>query len=133
MLEHTADAGIVAHGPTLAETFAAAAEGMYALMIDPATVKETAQREVAVSAPNRERLLVTWLLELLFITQTEGLLFSRFDVDLDDDASLRARVWGEPLDPARHDPGVEVKAVTRHQLEVAEESGGYRARVIFDI
>ena len=133
VLEHTADAGVVAHGRTLGETFAAAAEGMYALMVNPRTVGESVEREVALSAPDRERLLVAWLLELLFLTQTEGLVFRRFDVTLDGESALRARVWGEPLDPNRHEAGTEVKAVTRHQLEVAEEDGGYRARVIFDI
>lgn len=133
ILEHTADAGVVAHGRTLAEAFAAAAEGMYALMVNPATVGASEERELAVSAPDRERLLVAWLLELLFLTQTERLVFGRFQVTLDGETALRARAWGEPFDADRHEPGVEVKAVTRHQLEVAEEDGGYRARVIFDV
>ena len=33
-LEHTSEAGVIAHGATLAEAFANAAEGMYDLMLD---------------------------------------------------------------------------------------------------
>lgn len=133
VLEHTADAGIVARGPTLAEAFAQAAAGMYALMADPQGVHDREEREIAVSAPDREQLLVRWLLELLFLTESEGLLFRRFDVETDGQTELRARVGGEPLDAARHEFGVQVKAVTRHLLEVAELPGGFQARVIFDI
>lgn len=63
ILEHTADAGIVAHGGTLAETFAHAAEGMYALMVDLDGVRDTEVREIAASGEDLERLLTNWLLE----------------------------------------------------------------------
>ena len=81
LLEHTADVGVVAHGPTLAETFAGAAEGMYALMVEPGDVRPSEPREIRLSAPDRERLLVAWLLELLFLTESQQLLFRRFEVE----------------------------------------------------
>jgi SHS2 domain-containing protein len=132
MLEHTADAGIVAHGSTLAETFAHAAEGMYALMVDLGGVYEAEAREVAASGEDLERLLTNWLLELLFVTETEGLVFRRFDVEVRG-TTLRARAYGEALDPGRHELGGMVKGVTRHMMEVVPEDGGFRARVLFDL
>ncbi len=130
--EHTADAGVIARGATLEEAFANAAAGMYALMVDLSGVQERETREVAVEGDEPERLLVNWLLELLFLTDVENLVFRRFDVTIED-GRLRGRAYGEPLDPERHTLGSAVKAVTRHGLEIAREDGGYRVRVLFDL
>ena len=132
VLEHTADAGIVARGATLADAFAAAAEGMYALMVDVAGVRETESRDVTATGADELQLLEHWLLELLFLTETEGLVFRRFDVELDG-TSLRARAHGEHLDRERHEIGGDVKGVTRHLTQVEREDGGYRVRVLFDM
>lgn len=130
--EHTADAGVVARGATLEEAFAHAAEGMYALMVDLSGVEERETREIAVEGDDPEHLLVNWLLELLFLTDVENLVFRRFEVEIDD-GRLRGRASGEPLNPSRHTVGAAVKAVTRHGLEIARENGGYRVRVLFDL
>ena len=132
VLEHTADAGLTARGATLSETFEQAARGMYALMVDLDSVRETEVRYVETGADSPEDLLVRWLLDLLFLTETERMLFHRFEVEIADGA-LRAKAHGEPIDEERHALGVAIKAVTRHLLEVAPEDGGFRARVLFDI
>ena len=132
--EHTAEAGIIARGATLADAFVNAAEGMYALMLDLDTVHEREERAVALEGENAEQLLVDWLLELIFFTETEDLVFRRFQVDELSERRLRARAWGERFDPDRHrSHNVAVKAVTHHLLEIAAEDGGYRVRVLFDI
>ena len=132
--EHTAEAGIIAHGATLADAFANAAEGMYALMLDLDTVNEREERAVALEGENTEQLLVDWLLELIFFTETEDLVFRRFQIDELSERRLRARAWGERFDPERHrSHNVMVKAVTQHLLEIAREDGGYRVRVLFDV
>ena len=133
LLEHTADAGVIAHGESLAEAFCHAAEGMYSLMVDPATVEEQESRQVAVMAEDTEGLLIAWLLELLFLTETQDMVFRRFAVEEIGPTELRGRAFGEPLDRARHRTGVGVKAITRHMLEIAPENGGYRVQVLFDI
>jgi SHS2 domain-containing protein len=133
-LEHTSEAGIVARGATLAEAFENAAEGMYALMLELDGVGESEEREIALDAENTEDLLVDWLLELVFLTETEGLVFRRFQVEELSPTRLRARAWGERFNADRHrSHNVAVKAVTRHMLEVAPEPGGYRLQVLFDI
>ena len=132
VMEHTADAGIVAHGGTLGEAFEQTAMGMYALMVDLDDVRETEVREVTAGGETPETLLLHWLLELLFLTETESLLFSRFEVRVLG-GKLSSRAYGEPLDSERHELGAGIKGVTRHLLEVAPEDGGYRARVLFDI
>ncbi len=133
-LEHTAEAGIIARGSTLAEAFANAAEGMYALIVDLDGVEERETRDVALEGDGLEALLVDWLLELVFLTETEGLVFRRFEVAELTERRLRARAWGERFDPEHHRSyNVMVKAVTRHLLEIGREDGGYRVQVLFDI
>jgi SHS2 domain-containing protein len=132
VLEHTADAGIVGHGRTLAEAFEQVALGMYSLMVDLDDVEEVEARDIRVSGDTQERVLTNWLSELLFLTDTAGLVFRRFDVELAD-GRLSGRAYGEQVDPERHRLSGAVKGVTRHLLEVAPEDGGYRARVIFDL
>jgi SHS2 domain-containing protein len=133
ILDHTADVGLEAEGATLAEAFANAATGMYSIMVHLDRVSERVQRPVEVEAEDAEGLLTAWLLELLFITEVEGLVFRRFDVQEASPRHLAAVVHGEPLDPERHPKGAVVKAVTRHGLEVGPIEGGYRVRVILDI
>jgi len=133
-LEHTAEAGVIARGVTLAEAFANAAEGMYALMLDLDGVEEREERQVALVDEGHEGLLVGWLLELLFLTETEELVFRRFRVDELSESRLRGRAWGERFDGERHRTNnVMVKAVTHHLLEIGREDGGYRVQVLFDI
>ena len=133
-LEHTAEAGVVAHGSTLAEAFANVAEGMYDLIVELDGVEERETRDVAVEGESLDKLLVDWLLELIFLTETEGLVFRRFQVAELSDTKLRARAWGEPFDPERHrSNNVMVQAVTQYLLEIGEEDGGYRVQVLFDI
>ncbi|HEU4758345.1 MAG TPA: archease [Dehalococcoidia bacterium] len=132
-MEHTADAGIVVHAADLPELFANAALGMFALMAELADVREGEEREIAVEARDRETLLVRWLTELLYYLDAEEMLFKRFEVQELSETALRARAFGERIDPARHRLHFGVKAVTRHLLRIEPEDGGYRATVLFDI
>src|SRR3990172_3904973 len=133
ILDHTAAVGVEAQGATLAEAYANAATGMYSIMVHLDRVSERVQRPVEVVAEDAEGLLTAWLLELLFITEVEDLVFRRFEVQEASPRRLVAVAHGEPLDRERHPKGAVVKAVTRHHLEVRPFEGGYRVRVLLDI
>ncbi len=133
-LEHTAEAGIIARGRTLAEAFENAAEGMYSLIIELEDIREHQTREITLENGDAEALLVDWLLELIFLTETEGLVFRRFHVEELSDTQLRAQAWGERFDPERHrSHNVMIKAVTQHLLEIKQQDGGYLVQVLFDV
>ena len=131
-IEHTADIGVLASGDTLADVFAQAALGMVSFMSGLESIQEREVREVEVSAPDRETLLVAWLNELVYLFGVEGLLFRRFEVLEVDDTHLRARCHGERLDRTRHRVTAEVKSATYHMLEV-KKNDSWHARVILDI
>ncbi|HEY8477001.1 MAG TPA: archease, partial [Chloroflexota bacterium] len=152
--EHTADVGLLAHGRTLADVFAHAAQGMFALLVDLDAVRETESRQVEVADDDLASLLVAWLNELLFLFDVEHLLFRRFAVSLAERGGdaladqrgagspegegasrwrLTARAYGERVDPRRHLLGTHIKAATYHQAEVWQEQGAWHARVILDV
>lgn len=129
-IEHTADIGIKAYGKSLDESFSNAALAMFEVMTDVSKVEPVGEFEVRVKAENLENLLVDWLGELLFLHETQDVLLSEFDVNIDN-LSLDAKVRGEALDREKHELKDDVKAITYHMLEVNEKEGFIK--VLLDI
>ncbi len=129
-LDHTADVGIRAYGATVEELFESAAAGMFSLIVDLDVVKPKGEVEVRVTGEDPESLMVNWLQELLFLHETQHLLFCEFGVAING-LDLTGRARGEAIDKRRHDLKLVVKAVTYHRLKVDPEKGV--AEVIFDI
>jgi SHS2 domain-containing protein len=114
------------------EAFEGAAVAMYSVMVKLDAIKPLEQRKVAVSAPEREPLLVEWLNALLSLSDIERMVFSKFDVTIEG-ASLTGTAWGEKLDRVRHEPTVEVKGATYHMLKVDKDNDGYVAQCVVDV
>lgn len=136
ILNHTADAGVRGIGATLDEAFAEAARGMFALMADLERVRPERTVDVAVEGDTLEGLFVAWLGELLARRDIEGLLFSRFAVEIareGDGWRLRGRALGEPVDSARHRLGVEVKAATYYGVRVGQDGDRFIAQCVVDL
>lgn len=132
LLEHTADVGIEAYGADIRDAFVNAARGMFSLIVEPSSVKEVEYRDIEITAPDEESLLVTWLNELIYLFDTETMLFSRFDIIELGAGRLKARVCGESVDKNRHTMKTGIKAATYHMVEVVRDNG-IRAKVLFDI
>ncbi|MFO8034290.1 MAG: archease [Candidatus Bipolaricaulota bacterium] len=136
ILEHTADAGVRGIGADAGEAFAEAARGMFSLMVSLAAVRPHSAVEVELEADSLEALLVSWLGELLAQRDIEGLMFSRFQVQMhpiDGRWRLRGRAWGEPLDVKRHEPQVEVKAATNYGVRVEQAGNRTIAQCVLDL
>lgn len=136
ILEHTADAGVRGIGDTLEEAFREAARGTFSLMVDLERVEPREGVPIEVEADSLEGLLVAFLGELLAKRDIEGLVFSNFQVKIekgDGGWRLRGRAWGEPLDPARHRPGVEVKAATYFGVKVERQGDRWIAQCVLDL
>jgi SHS2 domain-containing protein len=133
VFEHTADVGIHAFGHTLPELFIHAAQGMESLMVAPEQIREAVSREIAVEGHDIVSLLIAWLNELVFLFDTEYLLFRTFEIDAFTETSLHGRASGEPYDAQRHELSSAIKAVTWHEAIVERTGDEYQARVIFDI
>ena len=131
--DHTADIGLHAFGDTLAELFIHAAQGMESLMVAPEQVCVVTSREITVEGHDAVSLLIAWLNELIFLFDTEYLLFRDFEINTLSETRLVARASGEPYDAQRHELSSAIKAVTWHEASVERADGGYKARIIFDI
>ncbi|MGL4552041.1 MAG: archease [Gemmataceae bacterium] len=131
--DHTADLGLRVRAADLPALFADAGRGLTSMLLeDIASVRETTAVEIVVPAEELEYLLFDWLKAILSRFEEDHLLLARFEVTLGD-GGVRAVCHGEPMDPARHEPGHEVKAITYHGLRVERDGGGWLAEVIVDI
>src|SRR6266849_8696129 len=133
VFEHTADIGLHAYGDTLAELFIHAAQGMESLMVPLEQVCIQVSHEIVVDGHDSVSLLITLLNELIFLFDTEYLIFREFNIDDLSETHLKGHASGEPYDAQRHDLSSAIKAVTWHEAIVERTESGYKARVIFDI
>lgn len=132
IFDHTADIGIEAFGETLEEAFEETARGMFAIITDGSKIEKKEKRKIEIPFEGDEEiLLVDWLSELIYIHDVETLVFSDFDVKIND--VLTAYAYGEKYDRNKHKYGVEIKAVTYHMLEIKRNKKGVTIKVLFDI
>jgi SHS2 domain-containing protein len=134
VFEHTADLGLNIRAASAAELFAEAGRGLFSLLVvDLASVRPLIERAVELVAEDYEYLLFDWLNELLFLFETQHLLFVEFEVRVEQ-GRLNAICRGEPVDRKLHHLDHEVKAITYHGLACRQEpSGEWSAKVIVDI
>lgn len=130
LLEHTADAQVEAYGKDLGERFGNAAYAMFDQMTDASKVVPKGELKVVLESDSKEQLLVDFLQELLFLHDTEGLVFSEFDVKTDG-RKLECVARGEEFDEKRHPKRSLVKGVTYHGLEFDDEEGSIT--ILFDV
>jgi SHS2 domain-containing protein len=149
ILEHTADIGIAAYGKTKREVFINAAKGMFEIIAgenkNPKEnfydkIKLEADNlefydKIKLEADNLEGLLFAWLNELLYIGETRLVILNKFQIKDLSDYQIEAEIEGMKINPPSVKIEKEIKAVTYHRLEIKkdEESGLWRAQVIFDI
>ena len=136
ILEHTADIGMAVYGKSKREVFINAARGMFEIIAgETKDLKENFYDKIKLEADNLEGLLFAWLNELLYINETKLVILSKFKIKELSDYQLKAEVGGAKINLPSIKIIKEIKAVTYHRLEIKkdEESGLWRAQVIFDI
>jgi len=127
-VEHTADWELEVWGPDMAALLKQAAEGMYRLMGIELESKPRQRRRVEIEANDREQLVVEFLVELLYLAESERLAFDRLDVELAGHR-LIAGLEGAPI----RVQAKEIKAVTYHRIAVRDTERGLETRVVFDV
>ena len=137
---HGADIGVRGIGRTREEAFEQAAMALTAVITDPGLVKPNEAVEIVcdiqddeLGLPDDELLLADWLNAIVYEMATRTMLFSRFEVGFNG-RRLEAKAWGEPVDPARHQPAVEVKGATYTELRVRKDhTGQWTAQCVVDV
>ena len=134
-IEHPSDVGFEVYGTTLEELFANAAIACYGFMTDIEEIEETEERAIEIESEDLYSLMFDWLDELLFLFESESLVFKKFDLKVDvsgDGTSISGRCRGGKFDPYRHESGIIIKAVTYNMMEI-KKNEFWHARVVLDV
>ena len=131
LLEHTADLGVHAWGPSVPVAFEHAARALSEVMGVHVTGPGR-RRVVKARAEDRAGLLIAFLNELIWLHETETRGFAEIDVIAVSANDLVAEVELAPLPEGVE--GAGVKAATYHQLRVEDgPSGTIDIRVFLDV
>ena len=129
---HQADIGIRAIAESLNSAFEEAALALTAIVTEPSNVAKIESVKIECSAENNELLLVNWLNSVIYETAVRKMLFSRFEVRIEN-LKVSATIWGEKINQQKHSPAVEPKAVTYNQLSVKNENGKWTVQCVIDV
>ena len=105
---------------------------MFSLITEIDDVEEVEYRDIDLTAPDQESLLVKWLNELIYLLDAENIVFKRFDITRLNNTQLKAGAYGEKVDNSKHKLKTGIKAATYHMLKI-DKSDGYKVQVLFDI
>lgn len=140
LVDHTADVAIEAEGPTPGDTLAQAAMALTSVLSGTKDVRRLGppqgERTIHVEAPDLEALAVAFLAELVWLAESEDVLWlggGATVVQRDGVHRVEARANILRHDVDRHGRGIEVKAVTYHDLSFVRRGETYALRVVLDL
>lgn len=133
ILEHTADLGIRVAAATLPELFAAAAEALVSVVLDPARIEQKHEYTIEATGEDFEALLVNWLNEIVYLLDGARVAPARIVVDELQGSCISGRAFGEARDIERHPHRIMVKAATYHQLRLEHAAGQWKADIFLDV
>ncbi len=134
--DHTADVGIYAYGKTIEELFVNAALALSDQMVNIAHLSSSMVKTLSLSATSEEKLLYDFLEEIVYLKDSENILFSDFKLKIKKEkghVSLIATLKGDPINPKKQELRNDVKAITMHLFTIEKINEGYKATVIIDI
>ncbi len=135
-LDHTADVLFRAQAPTVEQLFEQCALALEETQVDLSTVEQTETITFTLENKTIERLLFDFLDELVFYKDADQLIFNKFEITINkhgEKYELSCTAHGEKLDHQKHNPKVDVKAITMHMFEVSKVDQGWQAQVLVDI
>jgi tRNA nucleotidyltransferase (CCA-adding enzyme) len=134
LFAHGADIGIRGIASSKAAAFVGAALALTAAVTDPSRVRGITSVAIDCQAPNDVTLLIDWINAVIFEMAVRKMLFSRFEVAIDDNHQLTATAWGEPVDRVRHEPAAEPKGATYTEARVERSADGlWTAQCVVDV
>tara|TARA_B100000085_G_scaffold85950_2_gene77566 strand:- start:4772 stop:5185 length:414 start_codon:yes stop_codon:yes gene_type:complete len=132
--EHTADIGIEVETSTISRAFEEAALGFSEIITGGNLPKELISNDVSIESDNLDSLLVHFISYLVVLFDTDLFIsgFAKIEIFKGENFLLKGILKGDIYDQSKHGYGVEIKAVSYHQLLV-EEGPPSRLRVILDL
>ncbi|OGL48274.1 MAG: hypothetical protein A2161_20640 [Candidatus Schekmanbacteria bacterium RBG_13_48_7] len=132
-INHTADLAIEITGETVINLFENSAHALYDFMFQKEKILPEVSVDVNITGTDTEDLLIRWLNELIFITEMDEIVFSEFHIKEFQKNHLFAEVAGERFKEEKHNIQKPVKAATYHNIEIQQDTDGYKTVIVFDI
>lgn len=124
---HTADVMFKAYGKDLSECFSNAGLAFFEVITDTSKVKPLVKKSFSIKSEDAKSLLYDFLEELLYLHETEHMVFSEFKVSIEGN-SLSAVVYGEQINKS-HELRSMIKAVTYSNMVI----GSNFVQVVLDL
>lgn len=130
-----ADVAFEARGSSLEELFSSAATATTEVMVKIEDIEPKIERMISLKNEDLDRLLFSWISELIYLKDSELLIFSKYELKIKSGlvCELEARLFGEVIDPERHELMADVKAATYHQYSLEKRDGEWVMRMVLDI
>ncbi len=143
------DCAFAAFGKNEKELFENAAMAVFGEMAATKKVPKKLKKKIAVSGENLEMLLYNFLAEIVFLKDTENMVFGKIEVKIEKKKKQTktkgllkpkkewkaiATLWGEKV--AKLNDKIirrDVKAVTWHLFKIEKKPKGFKATVVLDI
>lgn len=127
--EHTSEVRVRLSAPTFEALLVEAGCALAELLADEAPGELQEEERVILQDVDRAALLVHWVDELIFLSETRKRIYSDLRVRSANEREVVADVRGWPASRVR----TAVKAATFHGLKVEEGPGGFSAEVVLDV
>ena len=130
-----ADIAFEAFGKDINELFENCAIAMSDCMVNLKQINPKIKKSIKLKSEKIEDLLYDFLSELIFIKDTDGLLFSKYKIDIKEKNGfeLNAVCEGDKINYKEFDMRNDIKAVTMHMFEIRKEKNIFKATVVVDI
>jgi len=132
-IDHTADLGISVQAASAEELFSEAARALSELIFAERDFSATEEVRLQIEGSDWPDLMVNWLRELLYQWNGKGRAFGPVEIEKLEPFTLKATVAVDVAGQLPRDILHEIKAVTYHQIEAAQQADDWQARVIFDL
>ena len=90
------------------------------------------QKTIRLKNHDVKDLLYNFLSELIFLKDSQQLIFSKIKVDIKNN-NIAAVLFGDKINPKKQELRNDIKAITLHMFNLEKTKNGYKATVIVDI
>ena len=128
-----ADVAFEATGSNLNEVFEACGDAVFETIADLDTLNDTETYTYTAENENIEDLLYEFLEEIVYLKDTESLIFKKCNVKITENHKIKAKFMGDKINQEKQELNTDVKAVTMHMFSLKKEKEGYKATIVLDI
>lgn len=130
LLEHAGDLKIKVYGNSFSELLENSGRALSDIVLpDSGDMNET--RKIFIEGSTKEQILVRFLNELIYLIQSDFLIFRKFKIE-DVDNGVNALCMGSKI-KSSDQPDYDMKGATYHELKIENNDGKYTAQIVIDI